>query len=332
MNGKSEKPECFVICPFGEEDTKERKRSDELFNGYIKPVATSEGYSTFRSIDREGTTPGLVTAAVIEILHKADLVVADLTGSNANVYYELALRHATAKPVIMLAENPDELKFDVRGFNVIRIRKDYLGGKKTEEELRDQIRKIKSGEARFENAASELFSRASKRARVFHWTMTYGQRIAAGWLDRQDPEFRECAKAFDNNQRLPENPRFRNLIAHYVAFKLTQNASLPGELFYVFATARAVEFQGWGHFILPGSEPMHIWITGEERGSDKVVIRFKQPPRDMQISGMTETIEAFNYSVELVRVGRTLEGDLRHPWYPGSDPLVLGTMRLSEIE
>ena len=48
------------------------------------------------------------------LLMDAELVIADLTGNNANVYYELSFRHAIAKPVIHMALQDTRLSFDVQ--------------------------------------------------------------------------------------------------------------------------------------------------------------------------------------------------------------------------
>ncbi len=62
---------------------------------------------------------GLITNQVIQRLIDGDLVVADLTGRNANVYYELAIRHAAQKPVIHLIEHGETLPFDVANVRAI---------------------------------------------------------------------------------------------------------------------------------------------------------------------------------------------------------------------
>lgn len=69
------------------------------------------GYDVRRADDLH--EEGLITHQVIERLVEDDLVVADLTGRNANVYYELAVRHAAQKPVAHLIEQGEHLPFDV---------------------------------------------------------------------------------------------------------------------------------------------------------------------------------------------------------------------------
>jgi hypothetical protein len=63
----------------------------------------------------------MITTQVIRHLIEAPLVVADLTGNNPNVYYELALRHAAAKPLIQLIEEGSALPFDIAGMRTIEL-------------------------------------------------------------------------------------------------------------------------------------------------------------------------------------------------------------------
>jgi len=48
------------------------------------------------------------------------VLLADLTGKNPNVFYELGLAHALAKPVILIAETLDDIPFDLRALRVIQ--------------------------------------------------------------------------------------------------------------------------------------------------------------------------------------------------------------------
>jgi len=333
MTGRLEKPTCFVICPFGAEGTPERERSDKVVNMYIDPVAKSEGYDTFRSIDYPGSRPGLVNDAVFERLHDADLVVADLTGSNANVYYELALRHATGRPFIMLVEDPTELKYDIQGFNAITIRWDFAGGKRTERELRDQIGKIKRGEVKFENPASKLFPCGPKRAKVFSWSMNYMNRLANDWLSRQDSEFLECAKRYDTVRGIPDNFEYRDRLAHYKGFKEAQGQVLSGRLYYQIIDLSG-SFEGWGNFGLPGTPIMAIHVIGRERSLEEIEMHFSQPARQLEIApGIMGNIDSFNFRVIFFKEeGTSLAGNIEHPSYPAPNVLLLGETRLSLIE
>ncbi|MFZ0863805.1 MAG: hypothetical protein WAN18_24290 [Candidatus Sulfotelmatobacter sp.] len=64
--------------------------------------------------------PGMITSQVLRAVQESQLVVADLTGHNPNVFYELAVRHAVEKPIIHVIEpRLSKIPFDVGGFRTI---------------------------------------------------------------------------------------------------------------------------------------------------------------------------------------------------------------------
>lgn len=79
---------CFVIAPIGEEGSDIRRRSDQVFKHIIAPAAKDCGYETIRA--DKISEPGIITSQVILHLVEDALVIADLTGRNPNVFYELA--------------------------------------------------------------------------------------------------------------------------------------------------------------------------------------------------------------------------------------------------
>lgn len=108
---KPTKGDCFVIAPIGADGSPERTRSDQVFRHIIEPTVNPKGYRPVRA-DHLGK-PGLITSQVVDNLLDAPLVIADLTGGNPNVFYELAIRHAARKPVVLLVNRGEKLPFDV---------------------------------------------------------------------------------------------------------------------------------------------------------------------------------------------------------------------------
>jgi hypothetical protein len=110
---------CFYVAPIGEVESEIRQHSDVILAALVEPALTELGLKVVRADGIE--SPGVITKQVIEHIAKAKLVVADLSFHNPNVFYELALRHATGKPTIHLIRNSDRIPFDIDQFRTIRI-------------------------------------------------------------------------------------------------------------------------------------------------------------------------------------------------------------------
>ncbi|WP_370940095.1 hypothetical protein [Amycolatopsis sp. cg13] len=109
--------ECFVICPIGPAGSDTRKRSDQILKHIISPCVEPLGYSVSRAdtIDQSG----LITTQIIDRLINVDLVIADLTDQNPNVFYELAVRHAANKPFVHLISSGQTIPFDIQGLRTV---------------------------------------------------------------------------------------------------------------------------------------------------------------------------------------------------------------------
>src|SRR3979490_353992 len=113
--------ECFFIAPIGKDGSDVRKRSNGVRDFIVKPAVAELGLTTLRADDL--AKPGQITLQVIEHVLRAKGVVADLTGANANVFYELAVRHTAKLPVVLIAEADeiDRLPFDIAQMRVIPL-------------------------------------------------------------------------------------------------------------------------------------------------------------------------------------------------------------------
>ncbi|ABI64863.1 hypothetical protein Mmar10_0570 [Maricaulis maris MCS10] len=139
--GDVNKKSCFVISPIGDDGTETRKRSDQVLKHIIEPAAKDCGYEAIRAdkIDK----PGLITSQVIGHILNDDLVIADLTERNPNVFYELALRHAINKPLVQIIQKGDQIPFDVANLRTIYIdHTDLDSAAQGREEIVQQIRAL----------------------------------------------------------------------------------------------------------------------------------------------------------------------------------------------
>lgn len=102
---------CFIICPIGVEGTDIRKRSDTVYDYFLKPICEGLGYDIIRS--DKITSSDRIDTEIIKYLDSSELVVADLTDLNANVFYEIGYRKAKGLPCVHIALEGTELPFDV---------------------------------------------------------------------------------------------------------------------------------------------------------------------------------------------------------------------------
>jgi hypothetical protein len=111
--------ECFFIAPIGEEGSQVRKRSDPVHKHIVSPAAKEAGLKAVRA--DELAAPGRITNQIIDHLLHARSAVADLTGRNPNVFYELGVRHMANLPVaLIVAHDEPALPFDLAQMRVIR--------------------------------------------------------------------------------------------------------------------------------------------------------------------------------------------------------------------
>lgn len=101
----------FVVSPIGAKDSDQRRDADYALKYVFRAALEAPGWELHRA--DEGNSPDSIGARVIESIYDADLIIADLTGHNPNVFYELALAHGWRKPVVHVAQLGTPIPFDV---------------------------------------------------------------------------------------------------------------------------------------------------------------------------------------------------------------------------
>lgn len=121
------KKTCFVVMGFGEKVDFQSGRKlnlDAAYRGMIKPAVEEAGLECFRA--DEIVHSGVIDVPMYQQILTADVVIADLSTSNANAFYELGVRHALRPyTTIIVAEDQFKFPFDL-GHIVIRQYK-HLG-------------------------------------------------------------------------------------------------------------------------------------------------------------------------------------------------------------
>lgn len=139
MNDKkvSEKKTCFIITPIGVQSSDIRRKTDGLIESVIKPVLLDANIDII--VPHEMSAPGPIGNAIINCILSCDLCIANLTGLNPNVMYEIAVRHAVNKPIVYVAENGTVLPFDLVTERVIFYSNDMPGTVELRKILPDHI-------------------------------------------------------------------------------------------------------------------------------------------------------------------------------------------------
>lgn len=107
----------FVISPIGSSGTPEHRRYRQTLEYIVKKAFYGPDWLVVRA--DEETSPDSITTQVIGRIVESDLIVADLTDHNPNVFYELAVAHGFKKPVIHMMQDGQKVPFDVVDQRVI---------------------------------------------------------------------------------------------------------------------------------------------------------------------------------------------------------------------
>lgn len=118
------RPLVFVAMPFGRKESPDRTTVidfDSVYSNAIRPATEEAGLDVIRA--DEERIGGIIHAPMFERLLLAEIAIVDLTFANANVFYELGIRHA-ARPrsTILLFANQSKLPFDVSLLRAIPYR------------------------------------------------------------------------------------------------------------------------------------------------------------------------------------------------------------------
>jgi hypothetical protein len=153
MTAKHDKKTCFVISPIGDEDSDTRKRSDTILKYIITPPTESLGYNVVRA--DKISEPGIITTQIIQHIVDSDLVIADLTERNPNVFYELALRHAIRKPLVQMIRKGDLIPFDVAATRIIQFDlQDLASVEKAKIDIQSQVKSLETNNNDMDNPIS----------------------------------------------------------------------------------------------------------------------------------------------------------------------------------
>lgn len=110
---RPKRPTCFVIMPISDPHGYEAGHFGRVYEHLLKPAISLAGFEAIRADDENKTD--YIVVGIIQKIIEADVVLCDYSSRNHNVMYELGLRHAFNKKVVLIKDKITDKVFDIQG-------------------------------------------------------------------------------------------------------------------------------------------------------------------------------------------------------------------------
>lgn len=131
---------AFVLMPFDSE-------FDTVFDDLIRQPLEEAGYLVERA--DTGLDQRNILQDVVEGIARADLIIADLTASNPNVFYELGVCHGLGIPTVLITQSMEDVPFDLRSYRCFPYSTHFQNAPALRERLKEIGEQHRDGKLRF---------------------------------------------------------------------------------------------------------------------------------------------------------------------------------------
>jgi len=151
---KKENKDCFVIMPISDAEGYDKGHFERVYEDIIKPAVSSTEFTTRRADEVKETN--FIHLDILKKLIDAPIAVCDLSSRNPNVLFELGIRQAFDKPVVLIQEKGTPKIFDIGPLRYLEYDKSmkYNDVLKTQAALCDAIIATKAAEGQQGNVNS----------------------------------------------------------------------------------------------------------------------------------------------------------------------------------
>ena len=139
------KSTVFVIMPFNDDYF-------ALYEEFKKALGDKFEFQNAGDLDSQQN----ILKDIVVGINNADVLIADLTNSNANVFYELGLAHAMNKSVIIITQDIGELPFDIKSYRAIEYSLQFNKLPKLLNKLKELLSGAMDGKIKYGNPVSEF--------------------------------------------------------------------------------------------------------------------------------------------------------------------------------
>lgn len=136
---------CFVMMPISDQGDYPEGHFTKVYEQIIQPAVREAGYEPYR-VDENNICDNIINK-IFDAIQECPMAICDLSNRNPNVLYELGLRQAYDKPVVLMQDEKTEKIFDIGGistvfYNSARLYEDVIEAR---EHIKNAILSTKAG-------------------------------------------------------------------------------------------------------------------------------------------------------------------------------------------
>jgi hypothetical protein len=244
---------CFVISPIGKEGTDDHDKFKEVLDYVIKPAIDDSGHDLEVLRADEINRTGSLIKDILENVYGSFIVIADLTGQNPNVFYELGVRHSLKPRTILITQSMDDVPFDIRDYRTIKYDTSAKGANTFKNKLKSYLNEI------FENPNHPDNPVLNSLGNVIDHRIIELEKENKELREfkRQDNELREAIKAISKPKKEKHTPDEDVEVRLDRILKIRNMKKDYGYQFYK-KTKNMIEVSSQGHFSLYILDEDHI--------------------------------------------------------------------------
>lgn len=154
MTEAAQQKECFIIMPISDVDGYPQGHFKHVYENIIYPSCEMAGYQAVRADEVKATN--LIHLDILKKLIDAPIAICDLSTRNPNVLFELGIRQAFDKPVVLIQEAGTPKIFDITPLRYLEYSKEmrYHDVLRSQNELKEAIQATAAAEGEAGNVNS----------------------------------------------------------------------------------------------------------------------------------------------------------------------------------
>lgn len=209
---KNTKKDCFIIMPISEVDGYPSGHFSNVYDNIIKPSCELAGYNPVRADEVKETN--LIHLDILKKLIEAPMAICDLSNRNPNVLFELGIRQAFDKPVVLIQEKGTPKIFDIAPLRYLEYSKEmkYHEVIDNQQELKSSLEATAAAESDETNINSIVKLLALNTPANLPDLENGKESMVLEYLQA---EMRNMRKIFEISMMEGRNPRRRGSISAY---------------------------------------------------------------------------------------------------------------------